>query len=70
MAGLLLANGLPGNYPSAGCYSTLGFCYNAPLLRLFNLEKLDEGEKDVQVIDLDSVMKKCVVTLLVMSIFS
>jgi len=34
-----------------------------------NLEKSVGGEKDVQDIDLDSVMKKCVVTLLVMSTF-
>ncbi len=34
-----------------------------------NLENAVEREKDVQSIDLDSVMKKCVVTLLVISTF-
>ncbi len=37
---------------------------------LLNLENAVEREKDVQAIDLDSVMKKCVVTLLVISTFS
>jgi hypothetical protein len=34
-----------------------------------NLENAVGREKDVQAIDLDSVMKKCVVTLLVISTF-
>jgi hypothetical protein len=35
----------------------------------YNLENAVGREKDVQAIDLDSVMKKCVVTLLVISTF-
>jgi hypothetical protein len=41
-----------------------------PYLILFNLGNAVGREKDVQAIDLDSVMKKCVATLLVISIFS
>jgi len=33
-------------------------------------EKLVEDEKDVQAIDLDNAMKKCMVTLLVICTFS
>jgi len=40
------------------------------MLVAVNLEKLVKYEKDVQVIGLTSVMKKYVVTLLVMRIFS
>ena len=37
--------------------------------KTFNLENAVGREKDVQAIDLDSVMKKCAVTLLVISTF-
>jgi hypothetical protein len=37
---------------------------------MLNLGNAVGREKDVRAIDLDSVMKKCVVTLLVISIFS